>query len=881
MSRLLSLFILILTVLTFTGCGGGSNSSPPGAVSISGSAGVALVDAEMIKDVSPNLIPVTVNVSGNLDNVAVTAGTVRLERYTIDYTRRDGGVGLASTEGTIGQTISIVSGNPSSVTFDVIAMHSGDKLYSDFARDFLTKLDPVEFDCKVTIFGRTTSGDAKQTSFGFVLQAGVFDPTAEFIPIVSYFNQTTGIIYPGDYAANWLVDGTVDDAVFFMPWNQYFVLPTSANYFPLGGISVSTSVLNLPPNTVLTAGSGVLNVSNRFGSSMSSDTDAITITSLPEILPDPPATVDIINFYASKTIVNLGDEVTLFWTAVGQVDELSILPTSFDGVPVVFSGPDLSFGSVTIKPTETVLPILRASNSVSQDVQFLAEEITVIEPFDPTAPPTIDFFRTDRTAVNLGRSVVFYWNVSGAIDRVELFPFNGNIFDVTDLNSLVSPPFIELGEVDFSLVVFGKDGSIVQSQLSVTVNQAANLPVAISGVILQPSGSINNGDEAAFSFRVSDPDRHDSSWKVSKIAGDGASFFPRDGEIPGGNGPAVVAVRDFVDNENGYLTFLIEAWDDDILGFSGSATKDISLLSFTTTGMLSDDAPQITAFTFDPTGPETAPGTEGSLSFAFEDPDNLDLRWTLFQVSGDVNGSLSQTTGTTGTGSGQVQVSYNDDPDTPTDPVVFLLRVEEYNTQNPQSTILTLRVDKGDGAVEGGTTTNTGEPIGFPLSALYGNFTGDPNSAMLLSDRTIYFNGNLADPHFYQSSDLSGEVVGLSFVVDLAHETNEPGAITDVLFERSFITPSSAPANEGNFVFVNYFQNAGDRTGGTSTPTTGYIARYRMTFTVEDFRSTSAPMLLNLPESGSMTYSLTIKGVDTSANIVNLSTDVKVTVPAP
>lgn len=881
MSRLLSLLTLTLTMMMLTGCGGGggpANENPPGAVTIHGNPEVAVVQAEMIKDVTPSTIPITATITSNLDDVNQTAGTVNLERYTINYTRRDGGVTIDPVEGQLGHTIALTGNAPNALTFDIVAMHSGDKLYSAFAQDFLADPRPITFDCSVTLHGRTVGGETKRATFGFVLEVGAFEPNDSLIPNVTYLFQTISFLYPNDYMANWLVEGQVDDGIFFLPWSQSLILqPTD---FPLGAVSVSSAVLNLLPGFTYTGDSGVLFVSNRYGSSMSANDDEITITALPEIIPDPPASVDILQFYPSQTTINLGDSVTLNWVVTGEVDSLEILPEAFDGVTVDFSDKDLTFGSVTIRPTETVRPILKAKNSVSEDTVFLSEPITVVEPADTNEPPTIDFFLVDKDTVNLGRSVVFYWNISGTIDRVELFPFNGNIFDVTDLTSLVSPPFIETGDVTFSLVAFGVDGSIARSEVTVTVEETFNLPVTVELLQQQPGASIANQSDGSFTFQIQDPERRDCSWKVSKIAGDGASFFPRDGEVPEGIGPGTVAISDYVDSDNGFLTFLVEAWDDDIFGFSGAATKDVLLVNYTTTGVLSDTAPSIDTFDFTPTGPDTAPGTEGSLTFSFSDEDNLDLRWTLLQVAGDVGGSLSQTTGTVDNGLGQVQVTYADDPDTPTDNVVFLLRVEERNTQNPQFTISTLQVNKGDGAVDGGTATNTGEAIGFPLAALYGNFTGDPDSASLLSDRTIYFNGDLSDPQFFQNPDLSGELVGLSFVVDLSHESNEPGAITDALFERSFQVPSNSEGNEGNLVFVNYFPSAGERTGGTATPTTGYVARFRMTFTVEDFRPTAGDAL-NLPTAGSMTYSLAVTGVDTSTNLITLNTDITVTVPTP
>lgn len=872
MFRLLSLTTLVLTLGLLVGCGGGANDDPPGAVTLFGSPDSASVNSEMVTNLEPVTLTATVSLNGNLNDVDSTAGTVRVDRYRIVYTRRGGGVGLDPVEGSISQTVSIGGSFPRSATFDMVIMSTNQKVYSAFAQDFANSNQPATFDCQVTLYGQSLAGENKTASFGFILETGVYGSTAGLVPDIRYMFQTVGIIYPGDYVASWLVEGQVDSGVFLLPWGDWYVLPGNANFFPLGRIAVSTSVLDLAPGFSYEGDSGVLYVSNRYGSTQFSHSDRVTVTALPDTIPDPPDAVNILQFYPTRTTINRGESVTLNYVLTGDVDKLEMMPSSFNGVPVQFSG-DLTFGSVTITPTETVRPLLRASNAVSEDTAFLSETITVVDVVDPTAPPVIDFFRVDRTSVNLGRSVVFYWNVSGAVSKVELFPFNGRIFDVTNLNSLVSPPFTETGLVTFSLVVFGVDGSVVRQDLTVSVALAVNQNVTITNVNAQPGSSIDNEDQASFSFTVTDPERHDCSWKVTKIAGDGASFFPRDGKIPNGLGPGVVSLVDFQDNQSGFLTFLIEAWDDAVFGGSGAATKAVQLVNFTTSGVLSDTAPVIDSFDFTPSGPATSPGSQGSLAFSFHDPDTLSLRWSLQIVAGDDDGTFSSRFGDVETGQGQIQSTYNDDPDTLTDPVVFMLKVEEVGTGNPQSAIRTIRVDKGAGAVSGGSTPN-GENIAFPLSALYANFTGTPDSSQLMNARRIYFNGNLADPHFYQNSDLSGEVTGLSFVVDMIHESNNPGAIVNPpTYARNFQNPDGG-LNNGDMTFVNYFPSSGALTGGTPTPTNGYVARYRMTFTIEAFRNVA----LNLPTTGSRTYSLTVTATDGTENAA-LPTDITVTVP--
>jgi hypothetical protein len=359
------------------------------------------------------------------------------------------------------------------------------------------------------------------------------------------------------------------------------------------------------------------------------------------------------------------------------------------------------------------------------------------------------------------------------------------------------------------------------------------------------------------------------------VAGDNSSFFPREEVVENGIGDATVSINDSIDNDNGFLTYELAAYDDHNFGFSGSSTRTVQLVNFTTGGVHSDTAPVVESFTFDPTGPDTAPGTSGSLLFTYSDVDTLNLTWRLFMVSGDVGGSFSSSSGSTNTGSETVQVTYTDDVDTPTEPVVFLLRIDEAaGTERPQHTIATLLVEKG--GAEPTTTTPTGAPIDFPFVGLFGNNSGTPDPLDALDDFNIFYNGNPGDPKFFRNPDLSGELVGITYVIDSVHESLDPSQINSALYSRTFKVPTSANGNTGNMTFKGYVATPGTVSTPSGDPVTGGAARYAMTFTTEDFREGG---VLNLPTSGSMAYNVTVNVGDTSGNVESVTKNFTVIVP--
>ena len=223
-----------------------------------------------------------------------------------------------------------------------------------------------------------------------------------------------------------------------------------------------------------------------------------------------------------------------------------------------------------------------------------------------------------------------------------------------------------------------------------------------------------------------------------------------------------------------------------------------------------------------------------------------------------------------------MSVTYEDDPDSPEDPVVFLIRVDELTGNNRQFSLATLRVVKGP--EEGGPASGTSptQPIAVPFTGLFSNFSGGVEPTDALANFTIFYNGDNSDPRFSRNSDLSGQFTAASFVLDFLHVSGDPSQINDVAYSRNFL-PGGSLENTGDLNFVGYFDTPGIVGSGSGTPIEGGVTRWRMTFTTEGFRV--GPNDYNLPTSGSMNYTVEVTATDTENNTETLTKTLRIIVP--
>ncbi len=830
----------MIALLLLFGCGGGANDTRVVthlAVSLSDSNGY--VEVEMIKSVEGTTSLFTLEVEQLLSGVEASSTTVVLDDYELSYQRIDGGnpnldtqggplAGTLTVSGTIGEVLEV----------EIPVVTTFQKVYSAFGQSFRNNPSPVEFRANIRVRAHTLAGETITAVGGFTIECGVFNPIDELLPIITHFDYSSSVPLGNDWVAGWSTAGVVSSGNLLTPFGDSVAL--EGFLFPVGSFRQNTAFLAPQFGESvqdLTYPGAVLTVSNLFGSAVNTSGPSVTVQNL-----DAPSTnsVSVTEFFANRYSLVAGDSTTLTWVVEEGPTSISILPSEYSGVTLDLGSKDPSFDSITIIPDSTVRPIMLAekSSNRTQDSRFLDQPITVSGGGGPS-PPEIVFFSVSHSSVSLFQQVAFFWKVSGDFEKLELLPINGQSRDVTGRESFLSPPLTRLGTNAFSLIATGVGGSpIVTSTLNVSVTaEVVNQPPTIQILDLAPGSSIDNGDSGAFSFRIDDPENKDSSWTVFRVAGDGAVYGPSFGLIPGGHGDATVTFTDAQSSNNGFITFEISAYDDDDYGYSGDGNRTVELVTFTTTGRRTDNAPTIATVSFTPgnLGTGLLPGQDGVLSFSIFDPDTDDLRWEVQIIAGDfggtLNGAENYTQGSVGTGSGDIDVHYQDDPDSTDDAVVFLIKVTELLVVEPQSSSVVFRVDylsDDDGS------------IAFNHNGLYNNGLGivDPTQRLAFY---LNYSGIVTSVAGAFTVDHDGLIPApaLSIVLDIQHGSEDPGRIADVTFDRTFIVPLSDNENFGEFNFGGYFDFPGEDTsaGANPSPTTDGVSRWFSVFGVESFRA--------------------------------------------
>lgn len=856
---LISLFSIVILMLSNLGCGGGANddfNENPVFIQVSveapegdGASSDDYFDVEMYHDVHATLAQMSISASAVLSNVDPATGTVVMDRYELAFQRVDGGSPtlLPTLTGPIDITVE-VDGDTEVMLFPVVTTH--EKVYGELGQFFAANpRDSLEFQCTLTVYGHTLVGESLSASTGFHILCAIFLPHDDLYPSIVTFANADRITAGDSWYATWSVLGTVSYGQLTTPFGDQLAL--SAFDFPAGYYTMSTSFLEsqVPSGSAMTYPAPILIVSNPFGIATESG-DPVTVTGPPAEPPDTEP-VGIEEFYASDYNLTLSQSTNLNWVCTGNPTQLQMMPAAFNGVPVDFTGKNLSFDSVTVVPESSVRPVLRALKSTNgtEAHQFLDQEISVSGGVGPQNP-TIDFFTVSHTDVALYQQVAFFWKISGDYEKVELFPIYGQPKEVTGRESYLSPPLNKLGNNSFSLIVTGVGGGpIVKADVSVDVSEEiVNQPPEISLISQAPSSSIDNLDQGAFCFRIDDPENRDCSWRVSLLAGDRALYGPNTGRIYGGHGEDCVSFQDLEDAGSGFLTFEISAWDDDNFGNSNLTNKSVLLVTYDTTGADTNDAPVISDVTFTPgnLGDGLLPGQDGVISFNIADPNTNSLYWEVSIIAGDrdgwLDGVLNRTEGIINGGSAAIAVHYQDDPDSTDDAVVFKIFVEERNEAEPLSAVAILRVDY---------LTDTDGTIFFAHNGLYNNGSGiiDPNERL-----AFYLNytgtTTTVPGAFFEDHDLLIPAPALSVILDLQHGSEDAGRIAHCTFTRDFVSPYYDNENYGEFQFAGYFETPGQHTAAGSLPEpdpdANNVSRWYFTFNVESFRADTGSTY-NLP----------------------------------
>lgn len=853
---------IIFLLASFAGCGGGANDEPDGGaafitVNFLGLVGSSpqdnneVVEVEMTKNVSATSGVLELKASRSFPDrdLDPKVATIVMDSFEISFTRTDGGSpGLPTLRGPMDATMDANRGTIANNEIPLVT--AIEKVYGALGQSFM--LDPrqiVDFQAKITCYGHNLNGTKVQASTGIHLQCATYLPYDDLFPVIYSFNHTKDFELGQDWLASWLAGGMITNGYLISPFGSTYAL--GGFDFPAGDLLINTGHL-LPQYTnsySVLFSSPVLVVQNDFGSAqMEGGSVFARVPGGPSVDP-----VKIEQFFASRYSISLGESVSLSWVVENGPTGLGMIPETFSGVPVSFEGKNLAFDSVVVTPEASVRPILRAtktSNS-SEDHAFLDSAISVSGGTGP-ADPTIVFFSASHTTVSRYQQVSLFWKIVGDYEKVELFPINGQVKEVTGRESYLTPPLNRLGSNPFRLSVTGVGGNIVASAtISITVGvEEINLPVVISNLVQSPGSSITNGSSGAFSWRMDDPEHEDVTWVCQRLAGDLAFFGPNQGRVDGGHGDGSVSFQDQDGDSNGFITFQVSAYDNTDYGITPFTNRTIQLVTFNTNGTQTYNSPVISGVLFTPGSPgnEFMPGQDGVLSFTVTDTDTDQLAYTVSIIAGDrggtLNGSIDSTSGSIimgGSGVAPVVIQFQDDPDSTDDAVVFKIEVTEMGPEPRQTAIAILRVPY---VIEGSGI------ITFPHIGLYNNATGAVTEASRIAFYLNYTGTSTAVPGaFFVDHDLTIPAPTLSMVLDLIHGSGNEGSISSLEFARNFITPSSDNENYGECGFLGYFDFPGSTNpplGNPDPADADSVSRWGMIFDVTNFQSNSGGTY-NLP----------------------------------
>lgn len=104
--------------------------------------------------------------------------------------------------------------------------------------------------------------------------------------------------------------------------------------------------------------------------------------------------------------------------------------------------------------------------------------------------------------------------------------------------------------------------------------------------------------------------------------------------------------------------------------------------------------------------------------------------------------------------------------------------------------------------------------VDIPFEGIYANLFGLVSAADKIMGRRIYSSGDTAAPTFFVSAARKEASDFLPLIVDVSHQSGEPGDVSEVTFSRNF----SGPEQTGSLSMVGYFPYAGAEMSPSATP---------------------------------------------------------------
>ncbi len=523
-------FLGLAALILAVGCSSGAEGEPEVATtfrinSIVSEAGTNEIAADMINaDEGITADFVTVTVGNNQKNPGATPSTLNdviVNRYTVTFTRSDGGTVFEGFEGGLSQLVEVNE----TASFNIVVVRLAEKTSGALAG---WRAPVLDMDARITLYGRTGSGDIVSASATIKVAPGNYgDDTGNLAPVIGSFIADKSEGVDGDNVTlSWYIGGGV---------NQIILNPGSIelnpwDYYPYGSYTITD--VDFPQTFTLMVG-GL----DGFA------TEEVKVEQSTGAGNAPTINV----FSAQPATIGSGESAVLSWN-ISNATSAVVYPE--------LGAVDPTAGEVNVSPEFTTTYTIVAQNGEGLSTDTV--NVTV-----QNADPEIIYFLGNVDEVASGEVVHLTWAVQGEYERLELFPFyveDDDILDVTGTSSVVTEAIIE--DTTFVLTAYGA-GSVVNKTFEVSVLDPVQSAVSLN---MMPAS------DGQLSWNVMDTDFRNQAYQFHVVDGDPMLFSSRRGVIENGMGEIQTALTP-LEKKDGYSVVQLS-----MFGENGSVTNDYRLV---------------------------------------------------------------------------------------------------------------------------------------------------------------------------------------------------------------------------------------------------------------------------------------------------------------
>ena len=487
-------FLAFAALVLAIGCSSGASGDPQVATtfrvnSIVSEGGTNEIAADMVNaDEGITADFATVTVGNNLKNPSATPSSVNdviVNRYTVSFTRSDGGTVFESFEGGLSQLVEVNG----TATFNIVVVRLAEKTSGALAG---WRAPILDLDAHITLYGRTGSGETVSASASIKVAPGNYgDDTGNLAPSIGSFiaNRSEGVDGQS-VTLSWYIAGGV---------NQIILNPGSIelnpwDYYPYGSYTIND--VDFPQTFTLMVG-GI---------------DGFAVDEVEVDEQTGSSNLPVINvFTAQPGTIGYGESSVLSWNLTNATSA-----TIYPGIGTVSA----TAGELPVSPEYDITYTLVAQNDDGIATKTVGVQVD-------NAEPEIVYFLGSVDEVSAGQVVHLSWAVQGNYSKLELFPYYSepdDILDVTELNSLTSEPVNV--KTTFVLTAYGQS-TIVNETFEVDVVTASPQTVDIQAA---PAA------DRELAWTVSDPALENQRYRMYVVDGDRMTFTGQSGMIPDGQG---------------------------------------------------------------------------------------------------------------------------------------------------------------------------------------------------------------------------------------------------------------------------------------------------------------------------------------------------------